>query len=272
MTVYIVYIQFLCFRVPALAQSMNYSISYHDTNFSSNLVEGDEIIFEDANFFLGYSNDPWGTSAKLLEEQTKMMELSAEEAEGGQSAKRSKRGVLHLYNMVLCATGCDPLAFKGYGCYCGFLGSGYTVDGIDSTHQRRLEAVVECSNPAINWWAGTNSATIYNDAQFMIDALTVNWILLTIRQWCCKMHDWCYNTAHCPMYLEYFVPYLWKCYRRRPLCALEQDRWSEWGICAQRLCECDRQLAECLRRYPCPRTKAVCTSSPWRLLQNVFML
>jgi hypothetical protein len=32
------------------------------------------------------------------------------------------------------------------------------------------------------------------------------------------MHDWCYNTANCPMYLEYFVPYVWKCYRRRPLC------------------------------------------------------
>lgn len=56
------------------------------------------------------------------------------------------------------------------------------------------------------------------------------------------------------------------------LTAIGQDTWSDWGICAQRLCECDRQLAECLRRYPCPRTKAVCTSSPWRLLQNVFML
>ncbi|KDR07539.1 hypothetical protein L798_02919, partial [Zootermopsis nevadensis] len=169
--------------------------------------------------FLGYSNDPWGTSSKRLEAESQL--LQAPEEEPGQGSKRRKRGVLHLYNMVLCATGCDPLAFKGYGCYCGFLGSGYTVDGIDR---------------------------------------------------CCKMHDRCYNTARCPMYLEYFVPYLWKCYRRRPLCAIEQDRWSEWGICAQRLCECDRQLAECLRRYPCPRTKAVCTSSPWRLLQNVFML
>ncbi|KAJ9598385.1 hypothetical protein L9F63_010907, partial [Diploptera punctata] len=169
--------------------------------------------------YLHTCNDPWGSSSKLLEAQTKMMVEATEAA--GQYGKRSKRGVIHLYNMVLCATGCDPLAFKGYGCYCGFLGSGYTVDGIDR---------------------------------------------------CCKMHDWCYNTALCPMYLEYFVPYLWKCYRRRPLCALEQDKWSDWGVCAQRLCECDRQLAECLRRYPCPRTKAVCTTSPWRLLQNVFML
>ena len=44
---------------------------------------------------------------------------------------RFKRGVIHLYNMVVCATGCNPLAYKGYGCYCGFLGSGYVIDGID---------------------------------------------------------------------------------------------------------------------------------------------
>jgi len=85
-----------------------------------------------ANFFLGFSNDPWGTSSKLLEEaQSQLLEASPGLSDTGQTAKRRKRGVLHLYNMVLCATGCDPLAFKGYGCYCGFLGSGYTVDGID---------------------------------------------------------------------------------------------------------------------------------------------
>lgn len=45
--------------------------------------------------------------------------------------QRPKRGVLHLFNMVSCATGCNPLTYKGYGCYCGFLGSGNAVDGID---------------------------------------------------------------------------------------------------------------------------------------------
>lgn len=44
---------------------------------------------------------------------------------------RHKRGVVHLYNMVNCATGCNPLIYKGYGCFCGFLGSGYPVDGVD---------------------------------------------------------------------------------------------------------------------------------------------
>ncbi|CRL05186.1 CLUMA_CG018100, isoform A [Clunio marinus] len=44
---------------------------------------------------------------------------------------RSKRDVFNLYSMIKCATGCDPLIYKGYGCYCGFLGSGRALDGID---------------------------------------------------------------------------------------------------------------------------------------------
>ena len=103
---------------------------YNYTNESSNFIETNEVSSNESPiFFLGYSNDPWGSSSKLLEAQTKMIEEASKAA--GQYGKRSKRGVIHLYNMVLCATGCDPLAFKGYGCYCGFLGSGYTVDGID---------------------------------------------------------------------------------------------------------------------------------------------
>jgi len=43
----------------------------------------------------------------------------------------SKRAAWDMYAMVKCSTGCNPLVFKGYGCYCGFLGSGQTVDGID---------------------------------------------------------------------------------------------------------------------------------------------
>ena len=45
--------------------------------------------------------------------------------------QRGKRGALQLAQMMKCATACDPLDYKGYGCYCGFLGSGDYVDGID---------------------------------------------------------------------------------------------------------------------------------------------
>ncbi len=45
---------------------------------------------------------------------------------------RDKRGALHLAEIIKCATNCNPLSYKGYGCYCGFLGSGEPVDGIDT--------------------------------------------------------------------------------------------------------------------------------------------
>lgn len=110
------------------------------------------------------------------------------------------------------------------------------------------------------------------------------------------MHDYCYHLANCPKFLEYFVPYLWKCFRGRPLCAVEHGEFGNYsqlftiffsnpdsrvifilfceggpGSCAYTLCECDKALSYCLRRYLCPRKRAVCTSSPLRLLQNLFM-
>ena len=45
--------------------------------------------------------------------------------------RRVKRGVLDLASMIKCVTGCNPFMYKDYGCYCGFKGDGYPVDGID---------------------------------------------------------------------------------------------------------------------------------------------
>ena len=134
---------------------------------------------------------------------------------------RKKRAVLQLYSMVKCSTGCDPLLYKGYGCFCGFMGSGVPVDGIDQ---------------------------------------------------CCKMHDKCYGYSSCPSYLEYFVPYLWKCYRGKPLCAIDHGTWGGPGSCAARLCQCDLQFSRCLRKFYCPRRRAVCQTSAIRMLQNFLML
>jgi len=55
--------------------------------------------------------------------------LTAEDIE---QIERGKRGALDLAQIIKCATGCDPLIYNGYGCYCGFLGSGDPVDGIDT--------------------------------------------------------------------------------------------------------------------------------------------
>lgn len=123
---------------------------------------------------------------------------------------------------------------------------------------------------------------------------------------CCKQHDNCYTHSGCPAYLEYFVPYLWKCYKGQPLCgkyktpqqitssschslslrghhntwtlshqtpstyiaAVSHGEWGDANSCAARLCQCDLKLSMCLRKYYCPLKRNVCTASPWRLLQN----
>ena len=154
---------------------------------------------------------------------------------------RSKRGALHLYSMIKCATGCDPIIFKGYGCYCGFLWVFYF----------RL---------------------VFQDLQIFIYILRGSGRALDGIDRCCKMHDYCYTVSGCPMFLEYFVPYLWKCYRGQALCALDHGEWGGPHSCASRLCKCDLALSKCMRRYHCPKKRPVCTSSPFRLLQNLVMV
>ncbi|XP_049288557.1 uncharacterized protein LOC125766548 [Anopheles funestus] len=175
----------------------------------------------DEDVFIARANNPFGHSTKWRwsneTDQEDPLKVEVQSSRDG----RAKRGVYNLYSMIKCATGCDPIIYKGYGCYCGFLGSGQALDGIDR---------------------------------------------------CCKMHDYCYSTANCPMFLEYFVPYLWKCYRGRPLCAIDHGEWGGPGSCASRLCHCDLSLSKCLRRYYCPRKRNVCTTSPLRLLQNLVMV
>ncbi|XP_036148740.1 uncharacterized protein LOC105838097 [Monomorium pharaonis] len=111
----------------------NYDSSYMNNNMYENQEE----------LYIGRSGDPWSTSSvrfynkniytrislNMTTNNTKTQ--SAIDLKKSTEHARFKRGVIHLYNMVVCATGCNPLAYKGYGCYCGFLGSGYVIDGID---------------------------------------------------------------------------------------------------------------------------------------------
>ncbi|XP_042227959.1 basic phospholipase A2 pseudexin A chain-like isoform X2 [Homarus americanus] len=126
---------------------------------------------------------------------------------------RRKRSVFHLYSMMTCATTCNPFDYKGYGCYCGFLGSGVVVDGIDK---------------------------------------------------CCKGHDWCYEHARCTGFDHYFTPYKWKCNGGKPYCVTTKGPNGAVNSCGHQLCECDREFVECLKQYPCPKTRAMCMTSPWR--------
>ncbi|CAB3235327.1 unnamed protein product [Arctia plantaginis] len=198
-------------------------------NTGINEVDGSNLSHDRKGLLVGFSRDPFRYSVPE-EDYSKGVRNIDPRAYLSKNENRGKRGVLHLYNMLYCATGCDPLSYKGYGCYCGFLGEGRPTDGIDRFH------------------------------------------LLTPYR-CCKLHDQCYENIYCPFYTVYLQPYLWKCYHGQPLCALENfDSQHDYiNGCAGRLCECDRQFAMCVKRYACPRRRALCRSSPIRLLQNILM-
>lgn len=53
--------------------------------------------------------------------------------------------------------------------------------------------------------------------------------------------------------------------------ASNQAEFKSFGACSLMLCECDRVLSECLKRYSCPNRPAFCTFSKLRFLQNAFM-
>ncbi|GFW80308.1 phospholipase A(2) [Trichonephila clavipes] len=44
---------------------------------------------------------------------------------------RFRRNVMQMARMLKCMSGCNPLSYRGYGCYCGYMGSGQPVDDID---------------------------------------------------------------------------------------------------------------------------------------------
>ncbi|KAH9368847.1 hypothetical protein HPB48_004346 [Haemaphysalis longicornis] len=45
---------------------------------------------------------------------------------------RARRSIVQLANMLKCVSGCNPLSYRGYGCFCGYMGDGTPVDHIDS--------------------------------------------------------------------------------------------------------------------------------------------
>ncbi|XP_037948548.1 uncharacterized protein LOC119680009 [Teleopsis dalmanni] len=190
----------------------------NESKYSDDPYNLSKMKLEDSNIYIARANDPFGYSTKW-EFRNNTANSFVDPNERNKSVERFKRDVIELYSMIKCSTGCDPLIYKGYGCYCGFLGSGIPVNGVDR---------------------------------------------------CCKIHDKCYEQSNCISYLEYFVPYVWKCYRGKPLCAIDHGEWGGPQSCASRLCYCDLRLTRCLKQFTCPRRRAVCRSSTARQLQNLL--
>ncbi|XP_002136968.3 uncharacterized protein [Drosophila pseudoobscura] len=181
-----------------------------------------EDLMNGQNVYIARVNDPFGYSMKWTFNNASSQKPGPDPEpleEQKMAADRGKRDVAKLYSMIKCSTGCDPLIYKGYGCYCGFGGHGVPADGIDR---------------------------------------------------CCRLHDKCYGQSNCISYLEYFVPYVWKCYRGKPLCAVDHGEWGGPDSCAARLCQCDLRLSRCLKKYYCPKRRSICHSSRSRRLQNLI--
>lgn len=128
---------------------------------------------------------------------------TANTADVALSSNRHRRDVFHgLYNMMKCTTQCDPLSYKGYGCYCGFLGSGQTVDAIDR----------------YKMWRASSAPCKQRERDLKND-------VFLIHDRCCKKHDYCYGATSCRhQSLIYFVPYKWKCNGGHPYCGENESR------------------------------------------------
>ncbi|CAK1543842.1 unnamed protein product [Leptosia nina] len=82
------------------------------------------------NLLVGFAHDPFRYSVPEADYRRGVRVIEPQQHTN--RTDRGKRGVSHLYNMLTCTTGCNPIDYKGYGCYCGLGGSGRPADGIDN--------------------------------------------------------------------------------------------------------------------------------------------
>ncbi|CAH3927643.1 unnamed protein product [Pieris brassicae] len=106
------------------------STTYAQIRHASRPVHAKVHVQRTKNLLVGVTHDPFRYS--VPEADYRKGVRIVETPQSTNRTDRGKRGVSHLYNMLTCATGCNPIAYKGYGCYCGLGGSGRPADGIDN--------------------------------------------------------------------------------------------------------------------------------------------
>lgn len=131
---------------------------------------------------------------------------------------RSKRGVLHLYSMIKCATGCDPLQYKG------------CVTSIFAT--KLITFVSHSQLRLLLWFSGVWKSTRWHRSLLQSAWLLLRQCKLLLLYWWvifaatnykfyCFWFKNLWNFTNIILhFVEYLVPYLWKCYRGKPLCAI----------------------------------------------------
>ncbi|XP_049271749.1 basic phospholipase A2 PA-5-like [Rhipicephalus sanguineus] len=81
-----------------------------------------------------------GGSGRLLKKQAAMFRHESllsrvpedDKGERHRAGARARRSIVQLASMLKCVSGCNPLSYRGYGCFCGYMGDGTPVDHIDS--------------------------------------------------------------------------------------------------------------------------------------------
>ncbi|KAH7951501.1 hypothetical protein HPB52_009971 [Rhipicephalus sanguineus] len=80
-----------------------------------------------------------GGSGRLLKKQAAMFRHESllsrvpedDKGERHRAGARARRSIVQLASMLKCVSGCNPLSYRGYGCFCGYMGDGTPVDHID---------------------------------------------------------------------------------------------------------------------------------------------
>ncbi|KAL1433287.1 hypothetical protein MTO96_012686 [Rhipicephalus appendiculatus] len=79
-----------------------------------------------------------GGSGRLLKKQAAVLRHESllvpvvDKGERHRAGARARRSIVQLASMLKCVSGCNPLSYRGYGCFCGYMGDGTPVDHIDS--------------------------------------------------------------------------------------------------------------------------------------------
>ncbi|CAL2033199.1 hypothetical protein CAEBREN_28685 [Caenorhabditis brenneri] len=86
---------------------------------------------------------------------------------------------------------------------------------------------------------------------------------------CCMHHDKCYDAAVdnkvcMDVEIEYVDDYAWQCLNSTAICSEKN------AGCKAALCECDKIVVECWKKYPKPEKKAKCNRTLWAPITKHF--
>ncbi|XP_063409317.1 basic phospholipase A2 PA-12C-like isoform X1 [Mytilus trossulus] len=123
---------------------------------------------------------------------------------------RVKRDLFQLAEMIVDATGRDPLNFNGYGCYCGWGGSGTPVDKDDRCCQQHDDCYGQVTTDL------TDCSPKWNHYAWKIQDKTVDCL------------DQAQNVKS----------------KSNAILFKRNDN------CPRRICDCDKALVECLYKNP----------------------